>query len=54
MLYSENRRAETVRLFGRREDLQIERAFRSREQALRDGIEIDCAVYEALKSLYLD
>ena len=31
-----------------------ERAFRSREQALRDGIEIDRVVYEALKSLHLD
>jgi LDH2 family malate/lactate/ureidoglycolate dehydrogenase len=29
-------------------------AFRSREQALRDGIEIDRVVYEALKSLRLD
>jgi len=31
-----------------------ERAFRSREQALRDGIEIDRVVYEALKALHLD
>ena len=31
-----------------------ERAFRSRERALRDGIEIDRVVYEALKSLHLD
>ena len=31
-----------------------ERAFRSREQGLRDGIEIDRVVYEALKSLQLD
>jgi LDH2 family malate/lactate/ureidoglycolate dehydrogenase len=31
-----------------------ERAFRSREQALRDGIEIDRVVYESLKSLHLD
>src|SRR6266403_1004159 len=31
-----------------------ERAFRSRQQALRDGIEIDRAVYDALKSLHLD
>ena len=31
-----------------------ERAFRSREQGLRDGIEIDRVVYEALKSLHLD
>jgi LDH2 family malate/lactate/ureidoglycolate dehydrogenase len=31
-----------------------ERAFRSREQAVRDGIEIDCVVYEALKALHLD
>jgi LDH2 family malate/lactate/ureidoglycolate dehydrogenase len=31
-----------------------ERAFRSREQKLRDGIEIDRAVYDALKSLHLD
>jgi LDH2 family malate/lactate/ureidoglycolate dehydrogenase len=30
-----------------------ERAFRSREQALRDGIEIDRVVYEALKTLPL-
>ena len=31
-----------------------ERAFRSREQALRDGIEIDRVVYEELKALHLD
>jgi LDH2 family malate/lactate/ureidoglycolate dehydrogenase len=31
-----------------------ERALRSRDQALRDGIEIDRVVYEALKSLHLD
>ena len=31
-----------------------ERAFRSREQKLRDGIEIDRVVYDALKSLHLD
>jgi len=31
-----------------------ERAFRSREQKLRDGIEIDRIVYDALKSLHLD
>jgi LDH2 family malate/lactate/ureidoglycolate dehydrogenase len=31
-----------------------ERAFRNREHALRDGIEIDRVVYEALKSLHLD
>ena len=31
-----------------------ERAFRCREQALRDGIEIDRVVYQALKSLHLD
>jgi LDH2 family malate/lactate/ureidoglycolate dehydrogenase len=31
-----------------------ERAFRSREKALRDAIEIDRVVYEALKSLRLD
>ena len=31
-----------------------ERAFRSRERALRNGIEIDRVVYEALKSLHLD
>jgi LDH2 family malate/lactate/ureidoglycolate dehydrogenase len=31
-----------------------ERAFRSREQKLRDGIEIDRAVHDALKSLHLD
>jgi LDH2 family malate/lactate/ureidoglycolate dehydrogenase len=31
-----------------------ERAFRSREQALREGIEIDRIVYEQLKSLHLD
>jgi LDH2 family malate/lactate/ureidoglycolate dehydrogenase len=31
-----------------------ERAFRSREQALGDGIEIDRVVYEQLKSLHLD
>ena len=31
-----------------------ERAFRSRERALRDGIEIDRVVYEQLKSLHLD
>jgi LDH2 family malate/lactate/ureidoglycolate dehydrogenase len=31
-----------------------ERAFRSREQGLRDGMEIDRVVYEALKSLHLD
>ena len=31
-----------------------EGAFRSRERALRDGIEIDRVVYEALKSLHLD
>jgi LDH2 family malate/lactate/ureidoglycolate dehydrogenase len=31
-----------------------ERAFRSRERALRNGIEIDRVVYEALKSLRLD
>jgi len=30
-----------------------ERAFRSREQKLRDGIEIDRVVYDALKSLHL-
>jgi len=29
-----------------------ERAFRSREQALRDGIEIDRAVYDALGALH--
>jgi LDH2 family malate/lactate/ureidoglycolate dehydrogenase len=31
-----------------------ERAFRSREQLLRDGIEIDRVVYDQLKSLHLD
>jgi LDH2 family malate/lactate/ureidoglycolate dehydrogenase len=31
-----------------------ERAFRSRERALREGIEIDRVVYEQLKSLHLD
>ena len=31
-----------------------ERAFRSREQALHDGIEIDRVVYEELKALHLD
>ena len=31
-----------------------ERAFRSREQALRDGIEVDRIVYEELKALHLD
>jgi LDH2 family malate/lactate/ureidoglycolate dehydrogenase len=31
-----------------------ERAFRSREQALRDGIEIDRVVYEELEALHLD
>ena len=31
-----------------------ERAFRSREQKLRDGIEIDRAVYDELKALHLD
>ena len=31
-----------------------ERAFRSREQGLRDGIEIDRAVYDALQALHLD
>jgi LDH2 family malate/lactate/ureidoglycolate dehydrogenase len=31
-----------------------ERAFRSREQKLRDGIEIDRVVYEELKALHLD
>jgi LDH2 family malate/lactate/ureidoglycolate dehydrogenase len=31
-----------------------ERALRSREQALREGIEIDRVVYESLKSLHLD
>jgi LDH2 family malate/lactate/ureidoglycolate dehydrogenase len=31
-----------------------ERAFLSREQALRAGIEIDRVVYEALRSLHLD
>jgi LDH2 family malate/lactate/ureidoglycolate dehydrogenase len=31
-----------------------ERAFRSREPGLRDGIQIDRVVYEALKSLHLD
>ncbi len=31
-----------------------ERAFRSREHMLRDGIEIDRVVYESLKSLHLD
>jgi LDH2 family malate/lactate/ureidoglycolate dehydrogenase len=31
-----------------------ERAFRSREEKLRDGIEIDRVVYDALKSLHLD
>ncbi len=31
-----------------------ERAFRSREQKLREGIEIDRVVYDALKALHLD
>src|SRR5205807_3058690 len=31
-----------------------ERAFRSRERALRDGIEIDLVVHEQLESLHLD
>src|SRR5215469_4616618 len=31
-----------------------ERAFRSREQGLRDGIEIDKVVYDALQALHLD
>jgi LDH2 family malate/lactate/ureidoglycolate dehydrogenase len=31
-----------------------ERAFRSRDQLLRDGIEIDRVVYEELKALHLD
>lgn len=31
-----------------------ERGFRSREQALRDGIEIDRVVYDALQALHLD
>jgi LDH2 family malate/lactate/ureidoglycolate dehydrogenase len=31
-----------------------ERAFRAREQALRDGIEVDRVVYEALQALHLD
>jgi LDH2 family malate/lactate/ureidoglycolate dehydrogenase len=31
-----------------------ERAFRSREQKLRDGIEIDRVVYDELKALHLD
>ena len=31
-----------------------ERAFRSRDMALRDGIEIDRVVYEELKALHLD
>jgi L-2-hydroxycarboxylate dehydrogenase (NAD+) len=31
-----------------------ERAFRRREQKLRDGIEIDRMVYEQLKALHLD
>jgi LDH2 family malate/lactate/ureidoglycolate dehydrogenase len=31
-----------------------ERAFRSRDRALRDGIEIDRVVYEELKALHLD
>src|SRR5438046_4750531 len=31
-----------------------ERAFRSRDQALRDGIEIDRVVYDELKALHLD
>ena len=31
-----------------------ERAFRSREQKLRDGIEIDRVVFDELKALHLD
>src|SRR5205807_9216895 len=31
-----------------------ERAFRNRERALRDGIEIDLVVHEQLESLHLD